>query len=117
MCRDGYAPRSLMHAEQMPLEGAEHELEDNGQARKWPRGFQPTLEFIRFVFDTYFRFYGRPNPINCGGDGWRSFRQAYEVRNRVTHPNRLEDLEIGDEELTSLGVASSWFLEGVFKKF
>jgi hypothetical protein len=115
--RGDYSRPSLTHAELMLLEGSDYELEDNGHVRKRSRGFQPTLKYIRFVFDTYFKFYGRPNPIDFGGGGWRRFREAYEVRNRITHPKRLEDLEISDAELAALGSANRWFFDHVFKQF
>jgi hypothetical protein len=40
---------------------------------------------------------------------WASFKHSISLRNRVTHPKRAADLEIGNDEVSDLIEASEWY--------
>jgi hypothetical protein len=45
------------------------------------------------------------------GVGWRRFRQAVKVRNRITHPKKDSDLDISDSDMEECLGALFWLLE------
>jgi len=51
------------------------------------------------------------NPGSWFSDnGWEEFRNALKVRHRVTHPKRVEDLDIADDEMGSVRESHRWLL-------
>lgn len=45
------------------------------------------------------------------GAGWETLRQAVEIRNRITHPKSLNDLQIGDLDLKKCEEGFDWLFE------
>ena len=43
-------------------------------------------------------------------NGWRCFRDAQKVRDRITHPKNPSDLEISEDEIEVIREAHTWFL-------
>lgn len=43
------------------------------------------------------------------GQGWQDFNSAIKIRNRITHPQSLEDLEISKEDMRLLNSAADYF--------
>jgi hypothetical protein len=41
--------------------------------------------------------------------GWKYFKAATKIRNRLTHPTRLGDLKVSDAEIKTLRKAMRWF--------
>lgn len=107
--------RYLTDGERALLAEVEFELEDNGSVRIRNRNFQPFLKLLRFTFHVYFKSRRVPNPVEYGGQGWQSFRKAYELRNRITHPKSVTDLQMSDEELAILRQAEVWFAAQINK--
>lgn len=113
---EGYDAHRLSHADRMLLDEIEYDLEDNGAVRTRNRNFQPFLKYSRFTLDVYFKYFRRPNPVDYAGTGWQAFRNAHEVRNRITHPKRISDLTISDEELHDIRSAAAWFTSEFSKR-
>lgn len=44
-------------------------------------------------------------------DGWPNLKLAIDVRNKITHPKRLQDLEISDDDILICRSALFWVLE------
>ncbi len=76
--------------------------------------YVPTAQGVRFAFDVFGRAHGIAERPDYSGDGWRHFRRALEVRNRVTHPKAATDLAINDKELNAIDGAWRWFLDASF---
>jgi hypothetical protein len=44
--------------------------------------------------------------------GWDNFKQALLlIRNRITHPKTIEDLQLSDKEVQTAADAASWYLK------
>ena len=106
-----HGPRILTDGERMLLEEIEYELADNGETRIRERNFQPFLKYLRFTFHVSAKLHRKANEVDYSGSGWQSFRAAYEVRNRITHPKSRADLLISGDELAQHKAAAAWFLK------
>lgn len=84
-----------------------YELNDQGMPRTRVR-LAPAAAGAAFAFKTFVRVHGLGIDIDLGGDGWRAFVEASRVRNRVTHPKGLEDLNVSDDDLASVNRAFVW---------
>lgn len=51
--------------------------------------------------------------LDTNNDGWHAFKRSLQVRHRVTHPKRLQEFRISDEELQQLGRAILWFQKAI----
>jgi hypothetical protein len=104
-------PPKWTEAERMLLQEVEYELADNGTVKVRGQKFQPFLKYTRFIFNVPAKHHRKSNPVDYGGSGWQSFRAAYEIRNRITHPKSPDDLLISDGELVHIRAAVAWFVE------
>lgn len=48
--------------------------------------------------------------IDFGSDGWSNLNKAIKIRNRITHPKHITDLEISDEDIATSMSGFFWFL-------
>lgn len=95
-------------AERTLLREIEYNLEDNGTLKERPR-FQQFLPYLRFTLNTCRAW----KVVDYSGSGWHAMRRAQEVRNRITHPKRPEELDISDEDLEQTRLAARWFNDAV----
>ena len=100
--------RKLSIGDRAILDEVSFELCDDGAVRERTRNFQPFLKMVRFTSRIYFTFFNTSHRTEYGGDGWRAFRNAAAVRDRITHPKSPEALDISDSELDDLYAASRW---------
>lgn len=49
--------------------------------------------------------------IDFSASGWQDLRDAVQIRNRITHPKTLEDLQLSGRDVTSCANALHWFLD------
>lgn len=49
--------------------------------------------------------------VDFSGSGWKSLRQAIEIRNRITHPKSNEDLEVKEHDLAVCWAGFDWHFE------
>jgi hypothetical protein len=93
------------------LREEEYHLTTSGEVRV-RRRFLRTAENLRFAFAAFMKFHGAPSVLPTD-EGWSAFVAAIEVRHRITHPKRLEDLEIGDREIETIRRAAHWLAVNV----
>lgn len=67
------------------------------------------MENIRFAFRIYAGCFGQGFKLKTDGNGWDAYKRALVIRNRITHPKKIEDLKIPDEEWTCILNARTWF--------
>jgi hypothetical protein len=96
-----------------------YDLAENGRPviRKKLSSLLPTL---RFVIPLFGRTLGVQYEPAVDGAGWQAFRQAVEIRNRVTHPRSLEDGQVSEADLEVVHQANQWYedvLKGLFEAF
>lgn len=72
----------------------------------------PFLHNFRFAFKAFARACDSDFELNVGDSvKWGAFREAIEIRNRITHPKSQEDITISSEEINTTIQAFTWFLE------
>lgn len=87
-----------------------YELNNQGEAVE-RTSFKSLDKNLRFAFQVYARIYDICFKVDCSGLGWQSFKTAIKIRNRVTHPKRLSDLSITDDELQTLDETLEWYVQ------
>ncbi len=73
---------------------------------------------IKFAFRVLAKSLGKEFSLNLGGTGWRAFRDAVDIRNRVTHPKSSAQLVISNDDILAVRDADDWFrksLNALFK--
>jgi hypothetical protein len=63
---------------------------------------------IPFAFNMYARAHGTEYVI-AKDRGWQNFNLALEIRDRLMHPKKIDDLSVPDGETTIVADASIWF--------
>jgi len=64
---------------------------------------------LRFAFRIYAECFGSDFKLKTDGNGWDAYKRALVIRNRITHPKKIEDLKIPDGEWTCIANARTWF--------
>lgn len=67
---------------------------------------------LRFAFSSAAKF-SLDFKLNVSDTGWESFKKAIKIRHRVTHPKKISDLSISDEEKDSVKKAFLWFIDSL----
>lgn len=102
------SPTLFSNAEIAILREEAYALNAKGEAYVQPR-FLRTEDNLVFALRMYMRDLPAAFEIDRGGRGWQSFIQALSIRHRVTHPRRVADLEISDDEMKHVHGAYAWF--------
>jgi hypothetical protein len=66
-------------------------------------------EKIKLVYRTAGTSFGQPLNVTFGDQGYETFQDGMELRNRVTHPKSYRDLHIHEQDLQTANNASEWF--------
>ncbi len=69
---------------------------------------------ITLAFEYYPRLFGSKWKLDTESDHWRGFQELIWARNRITHPEKLEDL-YPSEALRLLHPSTTWFFFCVYK--
>lgn len=48
-----------------------------------------------------------------GGEGWQSLDRSFDKRNKITHPKRVEDLIVMDNNLRDTKTGLGWFIDAI----
>jgi len=94
-------------AEMLCLGELAFDLTDNGEI-KWKKAKIPLEKDLSFAFRIYAKSFRVEFKLDKGGRGWQKFRTATRIRDRLTHPRRLEDLAVSDEKLQTVEDAVLW---------
>jgi len=93
----------------------EEDIREYSLNRKGEVEIQAKKRFIafennfKFAFKVYARAFNSSYTLDLGDGGWDAFRDALEVRHRLTHPKFINQLNISDEELQRIEKGMSWF--------
>jgi hypothetical protein len=58
-----------------------------------------TSNNLLFSLRVFAEVVGLPLTIDKGGRNWQAYSEALKIRDRITHPKRLEDVELTDAEI------------------
>jgi hypothetical protein len=85
-----------------------YSVDERGNVSTFPR-FLPLPPAIRLVVNAMQRY--RPEyKVDFNHAGWSNLKEAIEIRNRLVHPKRLEDLTVSEEEINKTLSGLMWFL-------
>lgn len=96
------------------LKGESYDLRDNGKVSV-RRKHWPIESRVRFAFAKFEAALESDSALDVSGEGWSSFREAVEVRNRLTHPTYVADLTVSHQEVALVEKAHEWF-KGSFQE-
>lgn len=105
----GSTPTGLTIAEQALLQEVSFELDEKGESRekivflRLENNLKFTIKMIEKIFECDLRF-------KTDTPEWQSFLESVRIRNRITHPKRLEDFNVSDDELIAAQEVGGWFL-------
>jgi hypothetical protein len=88
--------------------------EVEAQARKRLIPFESNF---KFAFKVYGRAFNSSYTPDLGDGGWDAFREALEVRHRLTHPKFIHQLDISDDELERIEKGVTWFRKVTLELF
>jgi uncharacterized protein (DUF1778 family) len=83
-------------------------VRDNGTVRE--RGQYLQLESkLRAVYRAAAEAFAQPLNVTFGDQGWTSFREALDVRDRITHPKTFESCHVDEVALDTVDKGQDWF--------
>jgi hypothetical protein len=75
----------------------------------------PYLNYCAFVLRSAAECRGLDANQLFSDNGWKGMQVSLEVRHRITHPKKPEDLEISNEELDSTREGHRWLIASLVK--
>lgn len=91
------------------LEEQTYDVDGKGKVRK-RKIFLKTANNLRFAFNVSAKLTLDFN-LDASGKGWESYKKAVKIRNRITHPKNISDLNISKEEMSTVREAFMWFID------
>lgn len=86
-----------------------YDLTTEGEVRA-RRAHLPLKANLRFAFQVTARAFSVSYSFPAGDVGFEEFQRAIRVRDRLTHPKTLGDLEVSSSELTEVRSAFRWYM-------
>lgn len=108
----------LTHEELHALKSESISIRRNGELTTSQRFF-PFQERMLFVLKVAARLINPEGAPDMQNKNWPSVAKFISIRNRLTHPKTLADLEVTEEEIDDLNRAQDWIresLHGLFNK-
>jgi hypothetical protein len=99
-------------AELALLKEEAYELNDKGEAYVQSK-FLQLPKNVRFAFKVFARTFEVDYQLDVGSDVWASFKDAIEIRNRLTHPKLVNDLHVSDEQMVIVRRVEKWYAVSV----
>lgn len=101
-------PRLLSPEDIALLNEIDPQISGSGQIqiKKKKISLLPNFEYAIY---TYARVRRMNVVLDKGGEGWTALREAIGVRDRLTHPHKVADLEVGLDELKTIEAAMKFF--------
>ena len=90
------------------LREEQYDLNNKGAVRTQQK-FLKLADNLRFSFRAFAKAFGSSYSLDVSGSGWQSFKNAIDIRNRITHPKRLSDLNITEDNMKDIFAAIDWY--------
>jgi hypothetical protein len=84
-------------------------LDTGGAVVREEPNYMRIFDKIKEVYKAAAIGFGSPLTVTFGDDHWREFKEAMELRNRITHPKNIEDCWIFEPSLQKVIAAHDWF--------
>jgi hypothetical protein len=85
-------------------------LDERGQVEE-RQLISSSLANVRFALRIFSKSVGSPYEFPAGESGFEKLQVAQRIRNRLTHPRRLEELEVTSDEQDVVATAFDWIDE------
>jgi hypothetical protein len=89
-----------------------YDVKDNGDAKVQTK-FLRLQNNLRFTVKMYAKVFEYNYTLDVQGDGWQAFNRSIDIRHRLTHPKRVEELNISIEDVEDIQIGFSWYMESV----
>jgi len=100
---------TISEAERAFAQEHEYRLTDSGDVET--RRAKISLEAnLRFAFKLLAKAGSVPSELDVSGSEWQSFRRAIKIRDRITHPKSVSDLNISDEDYNEVTAGLRWIV-------
>jgi hypothetical protein len=101
-------PKDIAPEDRLIVSERAYDLDGNGRIVHRPLKLRTTAS-IRYSFAVFKRSYGTTFDLDVTGAPWQAYLRAVKVRDRITHPKRLEDITISEAELMDAAGSWHWF--------
>jgi hypothetical protein len=95
-------------SERIMLQEIQPELDDSGRL-KLKRRYLRLIDNYRFAIRMFCKAVDIEFTLPTNEPGWSAFKETVALRNRITHPKKLSEIEISDSQLKSVFDAFEWF--------
>lgn len=102
-------------AELSVLREESYGVDNRGEAAVQTR-FVPLDQNVRFTFAAYSKGM-LTNSLDVGAQGWRDFKEAITIRNRITHPKHSNLLDVSDADFALIERAYAWYTKSLVSLF
>ena len=103
-----HGANELSVGEQLLATEKSFELKESGDLLARPAKLR-TLSNVRFAFKVYAKAYQLAYVLDTSTNGWNCIQRSLKVRDRLTHPKNLSDLEVQDNEYDDGVKAFIWY--------
>jgi hypothetical protein len=108
--KDALGSSRLSAGERTLLTDTTYELSSDGDLIE-RTFFAPLLKTLRFAFRCYAKAHALDYSPDYSGPGWQALQSAVKIRNRITHPRKLDEMSISDTEMQVVDSAHAWFMD------
>ena len=98
------------------LRGQTHSLRKNGEVYSSTK-YLPFSENLLFTMRLVSRIFNESVFFDTSDSKWKDVRRFIAMRNRITHPKKMEDMHISEEEIDSLNRAQDWLRDSFTSVF
>ncbi len=101
--------RNLSEKEKEELAGKRIEIKSGKLIEK--RLSNSFLERVKLALKSYSKLHGLNYRIDPQSNGWQCFIKAIDRRHRITHPKKIDDIRISENDYEIIKNAGKWFVE------
>ena len=92
------------------------DLKANGDIKESIK-FLKLPDNFKFLFKSINKLFNANIEIDYGAKDWQNFIEAQKIRNRLTHPRQIADLDINDTEIAICKSVCHWFNDLIHQCF
>lgn len=97
-------------AELVLLREIQPEIDDTGKVKE-KKKYLRLIDNYRFAIRMFCKATGIEFELPTNNDGWTAFKDTVDLRNRITHPKNISEVEISDEQFQRAVTAYKWFMD------
>lgn len=109
LCDERNTPPVLSYEEMIALKEEEVQVEHDGKVKRKKKkiSFLPNFQFALY---TYAKVRGETVHLDKG-DGWRNLQDAIRIRDRLTHPHTVQELQLSRQDMEKVEEGVRFFRE------